>query len=129
MKELDTLLPGDVIVPADGRQKHYTGEKKKNTERLTITGPVFGDDLTYAKDTAAKLEEEIMGRYQLTKHSEKAFQKYGLFGIRRPLVIYPTNLTWLWTKDKNFIMRFDLPSGAYASVLVDWIESKLEGST
>ncbi|MBP6910964.1 tRNA pseudouridine(13) synthase TruD [Patescibacteria group bacterium] len=24
MKQLDTLLPGDVVIPADGRAKHYT---------------------------------------------------------------------------------------------------------
>lgn len=125
MKQLDTLLPGDVVIPADGRAKHYTWEKMKNTERMTITGPVFGYDLTYAKDAAAKLEEEIMERYKISKKSESAFQRFGLFGIRRALVIYPTNLTWLWTKDKNFIIRFDLPSGAYASVLVEWIEQMI----
>ena len=66
-----------------------------------------------------------MKRYNITKKEESAFQRFGLFGIRRAIVIYPTELTRQRTKDKNLLLRFDLPSGAYASVLVDRLESNL----
>lgn len=123
--KLGKILPGDIIVPEDGRYKHRTGPEQDNTDRLTITWPVIGDDLKHAKDAALKLEKDTYAKLGLPANIERWFQKFNIFWIRRPIVIYPSNLTWQRTKDKNLIMRFDLPSGAYASVLVDYLEQKL----
>lgn len=119
------LLPGDVIIPADGRYTHWKEGERDNTERITITGPVIGDDLAHAKDAALKLEEDTYKMFDLPKDIEQGFKKFSLFGLRRPLLIYPENLTWKRTKDRNLMLSFALPSGAYASVLVDVLEQRL----
>jgi|GEM_PF-6188467 len=123
--KLYKILPGDVVVPADGRSKHRTGPEQDNTERLIVTGPVLGDDLTEAKDDALKLELDTYKKLSLPKDIQHGFKKFNIYGIRRPILLYPTNFTWLWSKDKNLILRFELSSGAYASVLVDFLEQKL----
>ncbi len=120
------LLPGDVIIPADGRYTHWKEGERDNTERITITGPVIGDDLAHAKDTALKLEEEAYKKFELPKNIEKLFQNFGLFGIRRAILIYPENISWKRTKDRNLMLSFTLPSGAYASVLIDVLEQRLK---
>lgn len=119
------LLPGDVIIPADGRYTHWKEGERDNTEKINITWPVIGDDLAHGKDAALKLEEDAYKMFELPKNIEQGFKKFGLFGIRRAILIYPENLTWKWTKDRNLMLSFELPSGAYASVLVDVLEQKL----
>lgn len=124
--KLHTLLPGDVVVPGDGRVNYRTGPEQPNTQKLTITGPVIGDDLKDAKDAALKLEQQTYQKFNLPKDIRNGFKKFGIYGLRRPILLYVEELSWLWTKDKNLILRFNLPSGAYASVIVDYLEANLK---
>ena len=123
--KLGKLLPGDIIVPEDGRYKYRTGPEQDNKERLMITGPVIWDDLKHAKDEALKLEKTAYQKLDLPSDIERWFKKFNIFWIRRPIVIYPSNLSYQRTKDNNLLVRFDLTSGAYASVVVDYLEQKL----
>ena len=125
--KLNMIIPWDVIVADDKKVSFWTWPEKDNTERLTVTWPVIGDDLKDAKDIALKLEQETYKKFELPKDVLRQFAKFGIFGIRRPILLYPNNFTWIWTKDKNLILRFDLWSGAYASVIVDYLEQKLWG--
>lgn len=73
-----------------------------------------------------QLEAEIYKKFNLPKDIAQGFKKFSLFGIRRPLVLYPMDLTWKRTKDRNLMLSFSLSSGAYASVVVDTLEEKLK---
>lgn len=122
---LDMLLPGDVITKDDG-YVFRKAEEQVNADKLPITGPVWGYDLHRAKEAAGKLEDAVCAHFKLQKKDEAGFEKFQVFGIRRPIVIYPGDMTWKRTKDKNLLMSFSLPSGSYASVLVEYLEKILE---
>lgn len=77
--KLYKILPGDIIVPEDGRYKFRTGAEQDNKERLTVTGPVIGDDLKEAKDVALKLEQETYKKMSLPKDILKGFKKFNIF--------------------------------------------------
>ena len=50
-----------------------------------------------------------------------AFAKFGLYGIRRPIRIIPQQMTHVW-HGKALHLTFDLPSGAYATVVIEALE-------
>ena len=78
-QKLTKLLPGDVILPADGRHTLWKKPEQDNVERITITGPVYGYDLTHATDDAGKLEVDITRQFGLEKDREKQFEKFHIF--------------------------------------------------
>jgi tRNA(Glu) U13 pseudouridine synthase TruD len=57
----------------------------------------------------------------------KRFKVYSLFGIRRAILLYPQNVKYSWRKDGLFV-SFDLPSGAYATVVIDELEKMLRSA-
>lgn len=118
---LDTLIPGDVIAEGDGYIFRKEGEKI-NADRLAVTGPVRGYDLLKAKEVAGKLEDDTSKLSGISKKEEAGFEKFQVFGIRRPIIIYPEDLTRKRTKDKNLLIHLTLPSGSYASVFVEYLE-------
>ena len=77
--KLHKLLPGDVVVPDDGRSKFRTGPEQDNTDRLIVTGPVIGDDLKHAKDEALKLEKLTYQKLDLPNNIEHGFKKFNIF--------------------------------------------------
>jgi tRNA pseudouridine synthase D (TruD) len=91
---------------------------------ISVTWPVPWDDLTLATLDAAKLEKALFEKIGLTKQLFDRFKVFGLFGIRRPLLVYPSKIkyTWRW---KILFLAFDLSSGSYATVLIDEIEKIL----
>jgi hypothetical protein len=46
-----------------------------------VTGPIFGDDMTWADPhtQAGKLEKERKEHFQIDKKILEAYQKYGIF--------------------------------------------------
>lgn len=93
-------------------------------DKVSVTWPVPGDDLELAKSDAGKLEKEVFEKTGLTKELFDRFKVFGLFWIRRSLLVFPKKIkyTWRW---KILFLAFDLPSGAYATVLIDEIEKIL----
>lgn len=63
----------------------------------------------------------------MTDDVMKRFKTYGLFGIRRPIVLFPHGMQFAW-RGKNLFLSFSLPSGAYATVIIDQIEKLLASS-
>lgn len=95
-------------------------------DKVSVTWPVPGDDLEVAKSDAGKLEKEVFEKIGLTKALFDRFKVFGLFWIRRPLLVFPQNIRCTW-RGKILFLWFDLPSGAYATVLIDEIEKILRG--
>ena len=85
-----------------------------------VTGPVFGDDLTWAEpDTAAgKLEKERKEHFDIDKKLVDFYAKNGIFWLRRPIWVKPTKASHQRQGD-DLLLQFTLPKWSYASVLVE----------
>lgn len=94
---------------------------------MRITGPVLWYDqlLSRQSSPAATLEQDFFSRNNITKKSWEVFQEMKLFGRRRSLWVYPHNLKMKFQGD-DILLRFSLPAGAYASVLVDEMITMLD---
>lgn len=114
-----------MILGSDGTPTFWKEGERDNTDKRVVTGPVVGDDLTMAKDDALKLEVEIYKKYKLPTNIQECFKRFSLFGLRRAILLYPQDISWKWTKDHHLMLSFFLPSGAYASVVVDCLEEQL----
>jgi tRNA pseudouridine13 synthase len=91
-----------------------------------VSGPVPWDDLTHATWEAGKLEQEIFKRVGLTPELLARFKPYGLYGIRRPLLMFLQNLS-VTRRGDNLALSFDLASGNYATIIIDYVETLLAG--
>jgi len=114
------LLRGDIA------KKHDTGglfhvidpaAEQERADRLEIspTGPIWGKKMMEARDEAAALEREILGRQGLTPD---IFRKQP--GSRRTLRI-PLKQITLREEPDGLRLEFFLPKGSYATVLLDEI--------
>jgi len=89
------------------------------------SGPLWGDGETPAQDEAGALEREIA-----TANQDLAT---GLAGARmeqerRPLRLMPKHLQWRWLADDVLELSFELPAGAYATVIVRELAQTKEAS-
>jgi tRNA pseudouridine13 synthase len=79
------------------------------------SGPLWGQDETPATEEAGALERGIAA-----SHADLAA---GLVAARmaqerRPLRLLPANLRWRWPDDDVLELSFELPAGAYATVVL-----------
>ncbi len=79
------------------------------------SGPLWGAGPHPAADAAAALEQAIAGTLpELCAGLASA----GLQHERRALRLHPAALAWNWRDDAALELRFTLPAGAYATVVV-----------
>lgn len=95
----------------------------KNT--TIVTWPVPWDDLALAAQDAATLEQAVFAKAGLSQQLLHRFKPFGLYGIRRPILLFPQNLTYKRWAQAVLTLSFSLPSGAYATVLIDQLEKQL----
>lgn len=96
-------------------------------DKKSITWPVPWDDLKLSTQDAGKLEKYVFAKVGLTPQLFDRFKIFGLFGIRRPLLVFPGKIKYTW-RGKILFLSFDLPSGAYATVLIDELEKILRAN-
>lgn len=77
------------------------------------TGPVFGDDMKHT-------EIPFMKKYQIDKQFFATYKRWGIFGLRRKLWVYPKDIQFRRQGD-DILLDFALPGGTYASILVEEI--------
>lgn len=94
-------------------------------DKKTILWPVPWDDLAPAGQDAATLEKDVFARVGLSQQIMNRFKTFGLFWIRRPLLIYPKHIKHTW-RGKVLMVSFELPAGAYATVVLDQLEKRLQ---
>ncbi len=122
---LDRVLAGDVLQKRspDGRlggvfvsrEAAVDGERLAQGE-LVVTGPVFGTKMRRAEDEAGTREAAVLDEAGLTTASFEPVKKVAE-GTRRPAVVWPGELTWA-RDDEGVVVRFTLPPGSYATVLL-----------
>gem|GEM_PF-2562680 len=71
------------------------------------------------------LEKKVLNKGKLDINNLENFQEFGLFGIRRPIVTPLKNMKYMFNKNDDLLLDFDLSAGSYASVLVDLLEDVL----
>jgi tRNA pseudouridine13 synthase len=79
------------------------------------SGPLWGDGETPAQGEAGALEREIAAANQDLAAGVAGAR---MEQERRPLRLMPKDLQWRWLADDALELSFELPAGAYATVVV-----------
>jgi len=106
--------------------QRYTGEISFNKENMAITWPVIWYNLLLApKDTTAGNKEQwLLEKNWVTEKSLKLCTQYKIFWIRRPLRVFPEKIHINIQQD-DILLNFTLPSGSYASIMIDELEKTI----
>lgn len=91
---------------------------------IVVTGPMFGHKMSVASGQPGELEGEVLAAAGLSAASFLAAGKLGR-GTRRPLLVFPTEIG-TDDVDGGVEVRFSLPSGSYATVLLREIMGEQE---
>lgn len=79
------------------------------------SGPLWGDGETPAQGDAGSLEREIAAA---NEDLAKGLASARMEQERRPLRLMPQGLRWRWLESDALELSFELPAGAYATVVV-----------
>lgn len=102
---------------------HLQWEIPYNPKTAIITGPVPGYNLLLAtKDSLAGNKEQwLLKKNNISEKTLKLCIQYKIFGIRRPLRVFPqkvrTQLQW-----DDMLINFTLPSWSYASIMIEQLQ-------
>ena len=117
----DSPLDGDIWALAGSRSwfgpEPFSEVLAERLARLDIhpSGPLWGQGELSSKDAAGALEQSIAESYGDLAAGLVAAR---MDQERRPLRLVPTDLKWRWLDDEALELSFELPAGAYATVVV-----------
>lgn len=110
--------------------------------KLAITGPMIWNDLMLSwkyeiknwktiinKNSANEsfnMEIELFKRYWIELHMLPEFQRFSMFGLRRPIKMYLNDLRYKFDKNGDLLIMFDLSSWCYASIVIEYLEFLIE---
>lgn len=116
-----SALPGERLQLL-GSHSHFLAEEIDDTLRARVrsgdvqpTGPLLGAGPELTTDAVAALEAEVLARYP---HWCAGLSATGLKQERRPLVLYPEDLSLEQIAPDRCRLRFTLPAGSYATALL-----------
>lgn len=121
---LGRLLDGDVVVV------HATGghfvvrdlradQSRAESFEVSPTGPIFGTKMLRPRGEAAALEAAVMERFGLPPLAALEVPRgLRVYGDRRSLRIRITDVRHEWS-DGSLLLELTLPSGSFATVLVE----------
>jgi tRNA pseudouridine13 synthase len=127
---LDHAVPGDLLRREDTGGLFTTAdlaeaERRVRSFEVSPTGPMFGARMRWPEQDARAREEAALADAGVTREHLAAFERFGA-GSRRALRVRPENIA-LDAEPDSLILRFDLPSGAYATVLLREIFDPRDG--
>ena len=116
-------LLGDILVKGESGGCFVCTDAEGDQTRIDRfeihpTGPMFGPKMMQPENKPAQMEALIMQRYQIGQEQFKRFSKLTR-GARRALRIDISCLQASWEKDGSYRLRFQLPSGSYATTLIN----------
>lgn len=117
----DTPLDGEIWALAGSRSwfgpEPFSDVLAERLGRLDIhpSGPLWGQGELPSRDEAGALEQSIAHEYSDLATGLAAAR---MDQERRPLRLVPTDLTWRWLENNALELSFELPAGAYATVVV-----------
>lgn len=114
-------LAGDVMV-LRGRRARFLIESVDDeitgrcaAGEIAPSGPLWGRGEPLTRSDALALEERVLSDYEPWC---RGLEKAGLEQDRRPLVVLPEELTWVFSGADAVELGFGLPAGAYATTLL-----------
>ena len=117
-KELNLIkvLHGDIVYS----QRDFKIKKVEKEGEISIecipTGPIWGSHMMEPEnDVLIKIERNLLERYGLKKED---FKRLKSKGTRRPIIVYPEDVDILKIEDRELTIRFFLPRGSYATILL-----------
>ncbi|HEX6241670.1 MAG TPA: tRNA pseudouridine(13) synthase TruD, partial [Polyangiales bacterium] len=120
--QFDRPLAGDVLRKEDTGGLFLCSDPQTDAERsetweISITGPMFGSRMKSPTDTPLALESELLARWGVDGACLKRAEKYGE-GTRRAARVRPLG-AHCERIETDLLLRFELPKGSYATVLVE----------
>jgi tRNA pseudouridine13 synthase len=120
-KLLHTVIPGDVMQkqPFGGlfvAEEFPREQERMNAGETSPTGPMFGTKMFTPKLEALAREQAVLAESGYTLETFAGFGDL-LEGTRRPNLVNMKNLA-ITTEPGTVGLKFDLPSGSYATVLL-----------
>jgi tRNA pseudouridine13 synthase len=118
----DRLLAGDVVRFSDGRAMFTVEDAERELPRLQrgelrLTGPMVGPKMKAGGGVPLELEREALASLGLDARSLSALGRWAP-GTRRDLMLWPRELSVEVAGDRSATIAFELPAGAYASLIV-----------
>lgn len=95
-------------------------------ENMAITWPVPWYNLLLApkESLAGNKEKWLLEKNKISEKSLNACKSYKIFGIRRPLWVFPQKVS-VHIQWDDILLNFTLPSWSYASIMIDELEKTL----
>lgn len=106
---------------------HYPKQGGKevpfNAENMLVSWPVIGYNLLLApkESIAGGKEQGLLEKNHISEKSLKLCKEYKIFGIRRPIWVFPQRVSVHFQGD-DILLNFTLPSWSYASIMIDELE-------
>jgi len=129
---LDELEAGDLAMRHDSGGVFAVGDPESERERMRAfeispTGPVFGSRMTWPSGAVALRERAVMAEHGL---DPDALRLPGVRarGARRALRVRPESLAIEGDGD-DVLLRFELPAGSYATVVVEELFGPVEDAS
>lgn len=118
---LETALAGDRMMKADSHATFEVEDPALEQPRLDRreilpTGPIFGHKAPLASGQPGQVEQEVLQAQGLRLEDFRPLGKLAP-GTRRPLLVMPQQ-TSVEPCEQGLKLRFSLPSGSYATVLL-----------
>jgi len=89
-----------------------------NPKTMIPTWPIIWFNMLIPKSDSAKRENKLLKNRNITEKELNIFKSHKLFGLRRPMRIYPIPKI-LKFQNEDILLSFWLPSWAYASIIID----------
>jgi tRNA pseudouridine13 synthase len=116
------VLPGDVLKKTDSGGLFTSTDAAADQPRLDArelapAGPLFGPEMPPAGGEARALEQRVLAEAGL---GDADFARSAVYttGSRRALIVYPEDVACEVEAPDTFTLRFTLPKGSYATVLL-----------
>jgi len=95
-------------------------------QKMLVTWPIpwYNLPLCASETPAWQSEKKFLEDNDLDAESMEKYRDYKVYGLRRPLWVFPTKTKVKYVQD-NMLINFTLPAGAYASIVVDTLLEKL----
>lgn len=117
---LTGALAGDWVRCSEQQTTRQVDSDQELTSSESVLGPLFGTKMRAVEGRPLELEDQALANSGLTRESFEGLGPIGPKGGRRPLRVPVAGLEGTWHED-GAQLRFVLPSGAYATTLLDQI--------
>ncbi len=108
--------------------KNYINQQDK---KRIATWPMIWYNLVLAPNGSKSFmkEREIIKKTDFLLNWIKVAKEYSIWGIRRPLVVYPENFEYSFDEKFDLILKFTLPVWSYATTLISRIFKDINKAT